>query len=170
MIILGNLISFAGCMLMVIIGFIKDKDKILLAQCGQFSIMSVGNLILGSVSGSISGVIAVIRIVVFKHFKVTVWLKIGFIALQFVLTAIAGAETLVQWIPPLSMVLYTWFLDTDSAIVFKLANVSGVIMWVFHDWYFKNYVSCAFNVFTIVSTFIGIWLILREKKKHCRNQ
>ena len=93
MIVLGNLISFAGCMLMVIIGFIKDKDKILLAQCGQFSIMSVGNLILGSVSGSISGVIAVIRIVVFKHSKVTVWLKIGFIALQFVLTAISGAET-----------------------------------------------------------------------------
>lgn len=165
MILIGNLISFMGCSLMVLIGFIKNKDKILLAQCGQFSIMSVGNLVLGSISGSISGVIAVIRIIVFKHVRVTVWLKLGFIALQFVLTAMTGAETLVQWIPPLSMVLYTWFLDTDSAIVFKLANVSGVIMWVFHDWYFKNYVSCAFNVFTIVSTFVGIWLILRDRKK-----
>ena len=165
MILLGNLISFAGCVLMVLIGFIKNKDKILLAQCGQFSIMSVGNLVLGSVSGSISGISAVIRIVVFRHVKVTVWLKLGFIALQFVLTAFAGAQTLIQWIPALSMVLYTWFLDSDSAIVFKLANVSGVVMWVFHDWYYRNFVSVSFNIFTIVSTFIGIWLILRDKKK-----
>lgn len=165
MILLGNLISFVGCLLMVFIGFIKDKDKILLAQCGQFGIMSVGNLVLGSVSGSISGIIAVIRIVVFKHVKVTVWLKLGFIALQFVLTAIAGAETLIQWIPAISMVLYTWYLDSDSAIVFKLANVSGVMMWAFHDWYYRNFVSFSFDLFTIASTFIGIWLILRDKKQ-----
>ncbi len=165
MLLLGNLISFVGCLLMVFIGFIKDKDKILLAQCGQFGIMSVGNLVLGSVSGSISGIIAVIRIVVFKHVKVTVWLKLGFIALQFVLTAIAGAETLIQWIPAISMVLYTWYLDSDSAIVFKLANVSGVMMWAFHDWYYRNFVSFSFDLFTIASTFIGIWLILRDKKK-----
>lgn len=165
MILLGNLISFVGCLLMVFIGFIKDKDKILLAQCGQFSIMSIGNLVLGSVSGSISGIIAVIRIVVFKHVKVTVWMKLGFIALQFVLTAITGAQTLIQWIPAISMVLYTWYLDSDSAIVFKLANVSGVMMWAFHDWYYKNFVSFSFDIFTIVSTFIGIWLILLDRKK-----
>lgn len=151
--------------MMILIGFIKNKDKILLAQCGQFSVQAAGNLVLGSVSGGISCIIAVIRIVVFKYVKVTVWLKLGFIALQAVLTALSGAHTIIQWIPCLSMVAYTWYLDTDSAIVFKLANVAGVIMWAVHDFHYHNFVAFSFDLMTIVSTFAGIWLILKDKKK-----
>lgn len=151
--------------MMILIGFIKNKDKILLAQCGQFSIQAAGNLVLGSVSGGISCIIAVIRIFVFKYVKVTVWLKLGFIGLQAVLTALSGAHTIIQWIPCLSMVAYTWYLDTDSAIVFKLANVAGVIMWAVHDFHYHNFVAFSFDIMTIVSTFAGIWLILKDRKK-----
>lgn len=166
MLLLGNLISLVGCSLMIIIGFIKKKENILLAQCGQFSIQAAGNLVLGSVSGGISCIIAVIRIFVFKYVKVTAWLKLGFIALQAVLTAMSGAHTIIQWIPCLSMVAYTWYLDCDSAIVFKLANVAGVIMWAFHDWHYRNFVAFSFDVMTIVSTFVGIWLIVKDKKRN----
>lgn len=164
MLLLGNLISLVGCSMMILIGFIKNKDKILLAQSAQFSIQAAGNLVLGSVSGGISCVIAVIRIFVFKYVKVTVWLKLGFIALQAILTALSGAHTIIQWIPCLSMVAYTWYLDTDSAIVFKLANVAGVIMWAVHDFHYRNYVAFSFDLMTIVSTFIGICLILKDRK------
>ena len=165
MLLLGNLIALVGCSMMILIGFIKNKDKILLAQCGQFSIQAAGNLVLGSVSGGISCIIAVIRIFVFKYVKVTVWLKLGFIGLQAVLTALSGAHTIIQWIPCLSMVAYTWYLDTDSAIVFKLANVAGVIMWAVHDFHYHNFVAFSFDIMTIVSTFAGIWLILKDRKK-----
>ena len=165
MLLLGNLISLVGCSMMILIGFIKNKDKILLAQCGQFSIQAAGNLVLGSVSGGISCIIAVIRIFVFKYVKVTVWLKLGFIGLQAVLTALSGAHTIIQWIPCLSMVAYTWYLDSDSAIVFKLANVAGVIMWAVHDFHYHNFVAFSFDIMTIVSTFAGIWLILKDRKK-----
>ena len=164
MLLLGNLISLVGCSMMILIGFIKNKDKILLAQSAQFSIQAAGNLVLGSVSGGISCVIAVIRIFVFKYVKVTVWLKLGFIALQAVLTAMSGAHTIIQWIPCLSMVAYTWYLDTDSAVVFKLANVAGVIMWAVHDFHYRNFVAFSFDLMTIVSTFMGIWLILKDRR------
>ena len=165
MLLLGNLISLVGCSLMIIIGFIKKKDHILLAQCGQFSIQAAGNLVLGSVSGGISCVIAVIRIVVFKYVRVTVWLKLAFIGLQAVLTAMTGAHTIIQWIPCLSMVAYTWYLDSDSAVTFKIANMAGVVMWAVHDFHYSNFVAFAFDIMTIVSTLMGIWLILREQKK-----
>ena len=170
LVIAGNIISFVGCMMMILIGFIKKKEQILLAQCAQFSVQSVGNLAVGSISGCISCIIGVIRILVFNKVKVTVWLKLGFLALQAVLTAAFGAETLVEWIPFLSMVAYTWYLDTDNAVVFKLANMAGVVMWAVHDFHYHNFVAFSFDVMTVVSTTIGILMILRDRKKTAEPQ
>ena len=166
MLLLGNLLSLVGCSMMILIGFIKKKERILLAQVAQFSIQSFSNLVLGSVSGFISCVIGVIRIFVFTKFRVTVWLKLAFLAVQAALTFAFGAQTLIQWIPFLSMVLYTWYLDTDNVVTFKLANLAGVIMWAFHDWHYRNFVAFSFDIFTIVSTTIGIWLVIRDNRKN----
>ena len=76
-----------------------------------------------------------------------------------------GAQTIIEWIPFLSMILYTWYLDTDNVILFKLVNIFGVMMWAFHDFHYSNYVAFSFDVMTTVSTIIGILMVLREKKK-----
>ena len=165
MILIGNIIAFLGCGLMVLTGFIKNKDKILGAQCVQFVLQATSNLVLGAVSGFISCGLSVVRILVFKRVRVTVWLKLGFIALQGVLTVLAGADTVIEWLPMLAMVVYTWYLDTDSAIVFKFANIFGLALWVVHDLFYQNYVASAFDALTIVSTLSGVFMILRDKKK-----
>lgn len=170
MLLLGNLISLVGCTMMILIGFIKKKEHILVAQCAQFSLQSVGNLVLGSVSGSLSCVIGVIRILVFQRVRVTAALKIGFLALQAALTFFAGASTVIQWIPFFSMVLYTWYLDTDNAILFKLVNLLGVMMWAVHDIHYRNYVAFSFDLMTVVSTVIGILLILRDSRGRRNNE
>ncbi len=165
MILIGNIIAFLGCGLMVLTGFIKNKDKILGAQCVQFVLQATSNRVLGAVSGFISCGLSVVRILVFKRVRVTVWLKLGFIALQGVLTVLAGADTVIEWLPMLAMVVYTWYLDTDSAIVFKFANIFGLALWVVHDLFYQNYVASAFDALTIVSTLSGVFMILRDKKK-----
>ena len=165
MIVAGNLISFLGCTLMILGGFIKRKDRMLAAQIAQFSLQSVGNLVLGSVTGGISCVIGVVRILVFQRVRVTAALKIGFLALQAALSWYAGAENFIQWIPFLSVVLYTWYLDTDNVVLFKAVNLLGVTLWAIHDLHYLNYVAFSFDVMTIVSTLIGIALILRDGAK-----
>ena len=40
-VILGNLISLAGCLLMVLIGFLRKKSHILTAQCFQFGLLGL---------------------------------------------------------------------------------------------------------------------------------
>jgi hypothetical protein len=67
--LVGNIISFFGCLLMVAIGFVKRKEHMLTMQCAQFSVQAVANLVLGSVSGCISGAIGVVRILVFTRVK-----------------------------------------------------------------------------------------------------
>ena len=51
-IVIGNIVAFIGAILMVLVGFIKTKRNILIAQNIQFLIMGLGNLILGGVSGT----------------------------------------------------------------------------------------------------------------------
>lgn len=166
MTLLGNCISFVGCFLMIAIGFIKKKEHILTAQCGQFTIQGIAHLILGAVSGFLSCMISLVRILVFTRVKkVTVWHKLGFLALQAVLTIALGADSIVDWLPMLSVVLYTWYLDTDSAVLFKIVNIVGVAMWVIYDLVFLNYVAFTFDILTVVSTTIGIFMILWGSKK-----
>lgn len=166
MTLIGNIISFFGCILMVACGFIKRKDHMLAAQCGQFGLQSVANLMLGSVSGCVSGAVGIVRIVVFTRVKrVTVWLKVGFIALQGVLTWLSGAQTLVQWLPMLAMVAYTWYLDTENAVLFKFVNLLGVCMWLVHDIHYINYSAMFFDTLTILTTIVGMLLLLRDERK-----
>lgn len=166
MTLIGNIVSFFGCLLMVAVGFIKRKDHMLAAQCGQFGLQSVANLILGSASGCVSGVVGIVRIVVFTRVKkVTVWLKLGFIALQGVLTFWAGADTLIAWLPMLAMVAYTWYLDTEDAVLFKAVNLLGVCMWLVHDIHYLNYSGVVFDVLSIISTAVGIFVLMRDRRK-----
>ena len=46
-ILIGNIIAFAGCGIMVLVGLIKQKKRILAVQCVQFVLQGAANFILG---------------------------------------------------------------------------------------------------------------------------
>ena len=171
MLLAGNIISFVGCVLMISIGLIKNKKHMILAQTAQFSIMAVGHLLLSAYSAVISCVVSTLRIFVFTRFKkVPLWLKLAFLAAQTVLTCMLGARTFFDWVPLLSMVLYTLYFDNEDPVVFKLVNMAGLIMWVFHDFHYRNYASGTFDILTIISTTLGIVMIARDRRKRCSKE
>ena len=65
LLLIGNAISMIGCLVTVAIGFLKEKNQILLAQCVQCLFMGVGNLTLGGVSGFICNIVTILRNLVF---------------------------------------------------------------------------------------------------------
>lgn len=75
LLLIGNAISMIGCLIMVLIGFLKKKNHILIAQCVQCLFMGVGNLALGGVSGFICNIVTILRNLVFVKFKNTTFLK-----------------------------------------------------------------------------------------------
>ena len=169
MVLLGNLISFLGCLLMISSGFIKQKKRILTAQCVQFSLQALGHVVLGSTPGAISCCVGIARILAFTRMKVTPWLKLAFIALQALLTYLFGAQTLIEWIPLLAILAYTWFLDTEDVVLFKIVNIVGVAMWVVHDLHYLNYVSVAFDVGAIITTTIGMIAVLKDRRASAKD-
>jgi hypothetical protein len=168
--VIAHVFSLLGCIMMVVIGFIKKKRHMLVAQCGQFGLQSVANLLFGSPGGCVAGIVGIVRIYIFERVKhVSVWLKIGFIALQAVLTAVSiflyGTTSFMSWLPVLAMTPYTWYLDTKSPVLFKAVNLFGVSIWLVHDIYYQNAVAVFFDSLTFVSTMAGIVLLLIDKIK-----
>lgn len=163
-VIIANVISIISCTMMVLIGLIKDKNKILLAQCAQFTLMGISHYLLGGMGGVVATVVSILRNLVFFKFKISVPLKLGFIALSVVLSL--GTMTLnpITWFPMLATSVFTWVLDCEDIIKFKWVMISTVCMWFVYDAYHLNFVSAAFDAFTVVSTGYSIWQIKKEQK------
>lgn len=164
-IILGNAVSLLGAGIMVLIGFIKSKEKILAAQCLQFAVLAAGNLILGGVSGFIANLVSLVRnLICFKRPLGTV-LKLVFIAIQIVLGVVSGIDGLISWLPIITGCVFTWFIDLKDPIKFKTLIIGCQIAWMFYGISIRNYVSFTFDLFTVLTNLYGIWKIKAEQGK-----
>ncbi len=164
-IVIGNIISFVACSIMVLIGLIKSKQKIMLAQCLQFTLQGISHYILGGVSGAIGCAVSIVRNIVFSKVKTSVSLKIGFILLQIVLSVGAVSLNPITWIPIIAVAVFTWFIDTEDVILFKWIMIITLVMWLIYDAYHLNIISSAFDIFTMVSTGYSIYQIKNGKKE-----
>ena len=161
MLLLGNAVAMVGCVLMVFVGFLRKKEQILTVQCFQFGIMGVGNLILGGMSGFISGVVSIVRNLVFARTGGSRNWKIAFVVIQAALTFMTGWPGLIGCMPLISGIILTWFMDARSDLEFKIALIAAQVTWVIYDWHYHNYVAFTFDIFTILSNLWAIRMICR---------
>ena len=161
-ILLGNLLSMVGCSLMVAIGFVRKKERILWLQCIQFGVLAAANVVLGAFTGAVSGIVGIVRNLVFTRVESSVPWKVFFLLIQAAMALRANPRGLLDWLPILSGSLFTWFIDLKSERGFKTMIIAAQSMWLVYDLYYSNYVSAAFDVFTMLSNLIGI-LMIRKK-------
>ena len=163
-ILLGNAVAFIGAIVMVATGLIKSKKNILIAQSVQFTIMGIGNLILGGFTGFMSNMVSIVRNVVCLKTTLTVPLKLLFIAIQIILGGLVNNLGLIGWMPVCAACIFTWILDTDNEILLKAVIIAMQVMWCIFDFTIQNYISLAMDLFTIISNAAGIFLIKKAEK------
>ncbi len=163
MLLFGNLMSMIGCVLMVLIGFVRKKERVLRLQCFQFGFLAAGNLILGAVSGFISGVISILRNLIFPKVKNVLGMKLVFVALQVVLTVLAGWAGPISLLPLAAGLLFTWFIDTKSDAQLKAVIIAAQVLWAVYDFHYRNFVAFTFDILTIISNAAAIWLLWKER-------
>ena len=165
-IILGNIVIFAGAMIMVLTGLIKKKNHILLAQCAQFLIMGIGNLILGGVIGFISNIISIFRNLYCYKFEFTTKIKLFFIVVSAALSLAVNTEGVYGLLPVLAACIFTWFLDTKSEITLKCVILVCQVLWIVYDFSISNFTGMVFDALTVVTNIMGIVMILKDKKQN----
>ncbi len=161
--IFGNIASLIGCVIMVCIGLIRKKNHILLAQCAQFTFLGLGNLALGAFAGVIANAVSVARNLMFSKVSPTWWLKLGFVLLQIALTLWTGIRSPYEWLPIISVIIFTLSLSLKTDAQFKLVLGLTQLLWLVYDLHYHNYVSATFDVLTVISTLVGIWMIRKAK-------
>jgi hypothetical protein len=72
---------------------------------------------------------------------------------------------IIIWFPIIGTTLFTLFLDVKSDVKLKVVIVISQVFWLIYDYVIMNFASLTFDVLTIISTMVGIVMILRGKEK-----
>ncbi len=156
-VILGNIVSILGCTVMVLVGLVHEKKRILEVQCLQFTLMGISHGLLGGWGGVASCVVSIARnLAVFKTGHFTVKLKLIFIAIMGALSVATITLNPITWIPFVATAIFTWYIDCECVIKFKWVMIITVLMWLVYDLAHLNFVSSAFDIFTAISTYYSI--------------
>ena len=155
--IIGNVISFAGAMLMVGIGFLRTRKSILLTQCAMFTLMGSANIILGGMTGAISSLVSILRNLFCLRGPLTFPVKLFVIAVQILLSARLNTLGWIGWLPIISACFYTWMIDVKDETALKVVLIIAQSMWFIYDLTIQNYVGFTFDILTILSNMYGIF-------------
>ena len=163
-IIIGNAICFMGSVIMAAMGLIKDKKKFLIAQSGMNVFFIVGNLFLNGITGAIANACTMARNIVCLKWNLNTPLKILFISLQIVLTIIARPASMLMWLPIFGTCIFTWFLDTENAVLLRILIIVTQMMWLVYDIHIINYATVPFDVAACITNSFALAGIV--KKQH----
>lgn len=171
-IIIGNVISLIACIIMVISGYIQSKNKILRLQSIQIGLSAVACCVLSAYSGMIINILSVFRNILAQKNKLSWSYKILILSITVTLSIIATllksiAISYIDWVgfvPLFSTVTYTLLMDKLDGISFKYLVIFTMVVWIIHDFFSKNYVSVFFNIMNIITSFIAIYKLSRNKK------
>lgn len=159
---IANIIAILGCILMVAVGYIKNKKSALIVQVIQMILLSITDLLLGSITGTLINILGIIRNILCYKNSLS---KIS-IALIIIASVYFGYShnTLgfIGLLPIINNIVFIIFINTKSKVGFKILIIFSMILWFIHDLYIKSYVTALFDIFTIISSVISI---IQIKKK-----
>ena len=163
-IVLANIISLCGAIIMVLIVFVKDNKKVLAGQCVQFTLMGIANLILGAITGSISNVLSIIRNIYSINKPMSIVIKIALSTLQVGLSLYAGIDGWIGWLPIISNTIFTFTCDSKDQSFFKLSVIITGAMWIFYDFYYMNFTSASFDILGVITNAATLTMMQRARK------
>ena len=167
--IIGNIVAFIGCILMVYTGLIKEKKKIIFVQTIQIAFLIASNLILGGITGAIINAVSCIRNIICYKDKLGTKEKIILIILSTSLSFYFNNLGIIGLLPLVSTISYTLLMDMKDVIKFKKLIIFTLVMWLIYDIYIISYSSAAFDLLNIITNAIAIYQINKVKNMKKEN-
>ncbi len=155
--VVANVLAFAGCMLMVLAGSVKGEKNTLRIQNGMLAIMSVANLLLTGYTGAAVNVIGIARNILYNRKRLTMPVKVLLVAVAAVATFLLNNHGLIGYFPTMTMVLFTFCLGFGGVVGIKSITIVSQILWAFYDFTYRNYTAFIFDILTVISCIIGIY-------------
>ena len=163
--LIAQFFNILACILMVIIGYLKHKKTILWAQNLQFILFSIAYGLLGGMAAVVGNIVSLIRNLICLKWQLTLPLQIFFIGFQGVLTFLSTSNRIIDWLPFVAATCITLSLSSKKDIIIKLACIGSILCFGTYDFFLHNWVVFAFDCFSLVTSLIGVYRILKDKKE-----
>lgn len=163
-IVIGNIIALIASIIMVYSGLLKQKKRILYAQTIQIGLSVLSNIILGGITGAIINTLSYIRNILCYKDKLDLKAKIVIIILATSLSLIFNNLGIVGLLPVISIITYSFLMNTQNVIKFKWLIIFTMLMWFIYDLFIKSYTSAAFDFMNIIANIISIIQIKLKNK------
>ena len=154
--VIGNIIALAASILMVYVGIIKTKKKIIYVQSIQIGLFVVSNLVLGGITGAIINFLSFIRNILCYKDKLGLKEKIILTFLSITLSLLLNNLGIIGLLPLVSTVTYLWLMNIKDVVKFKYLICFTMVLWLIYDFGIKSYTSSVFDLFTIISNIVSI--------------
>ncbi|MBE5915648.1 MAG: YgjV family protein [Pseudobutyrivibrio ruminis] len=161
LILVGRIFSVLACILMVIIGYLKHKRTILWAQNVQFILFSISYACLGGMAAVVSNIVSLVRNLICIKWNLTLHLQLLFIAFQGVFTFVTTDNRWIDWLPFLAATFITLSIRSKKDIIIKLGCIGSILCFGTYDFFLRNWIVFAFDCFSLVTSLIGVYRILR---------
>lgn len=167
--IVANTVSLFACILLVLSGFLKKKNNILIVQTVQIMLFIISNLLLDGFAGAIANIFGIIRNILCYTGKYTKVAKFSIIAITILFSAIFNNFGFIGYAPVLATALYAYFLDTKNIVFLKCVIIVNTLLWCIYDFYIGAFVTGIFDVLTIITNTISIFQIKYKLKRNVLN-
>lgn len=160
----ANGIFLIGSFLMVYAGILKNKKAVLLVQTIQIILFIIGNLLLGGITGAISNALGALRNILCYFDKLRFWIMTLITFLAVLLGICFNDLGVIGFLPIISVVIFTYGMNTKNIIYFKYLNIFSMLMWLIYDTYIMAYSAAIFDFLTIMTNVIAIFTVNSKRE------
>ena len=163
--IIGNILGLISSLIMVSIGLIKNKKKILITQNIQIMIYTFSNVFLGGYTGIILNIVNIFRNYLCYKGQLKLQYKIIISIISISLSLLFNNLGIFGLLPLLGSTLYLWFMNVTNIIKFKQLIIFTISTWLIYNIIIQSYTSVLFNIITIITNFLSIIKIKKFNTK-----
>lgn len=160
----AQVVMLLGCILMITSGVPKKKSTILRIQNLQLSLMTIGNGLLGSMSGAITNIFGLARNYIQLSGRMTRKLQIALVLANVVCVIPLNNLGWVGYLPLLATCLFTIVVNCKNIITYKCVFIVTCILWLVHDIVIKAYTTIPFDLFGIIANIVSIFQTMRSSR------
>ncbi|MBE6151317.1 MAG: YgjV family protein [Firmicutes bacterium] len=163
-IIIANIVALIASIIMVSIGLIKKKKRIIYYQTIQIGLFVVSNILLGASTGIIINSISCVRNILCYKNKLDKKNKIIIIILSVVTSLLFNNKGIIGLLPLISSVVYIIYMNIKDVVKFKYILIFTLLLWFVYDFYIMSYTSALFDLISAISAGIGIYQVKNKRK------
>lgn len=165
LIILPQIFSLIGAVLLLYSTFAKTKKSILLTQTGDCVFNAMAGLLAGSYASASTNLISAVRNALTAKELVTKAVAVAFAVGICTIGLIVNQRGLIGILPAIASVQYTfWMFYAKTARTMKIGLLINVAVWLIHDIIIGLYPAMVVDIIIIVACIYNVFIKHVEKR------